>query len=62
MSVLSPEQIVELAEGLSILVGIAIIWAVYHGSENAELPGEATVPEPNEVDDATPDTTGRTLA
>ena len=62
MSALGPDQIVELTEALSILMGIAIIWAVYHGSDRAELPGEATVPEPGEVDDATPDTSGRTLA
>jgi hypothetical protein len=62
MSVLSPQQIVEMSELLSILLGIAIIWAVYQDSENAELPGEATVPPPNVVDDATPETTGRTLS
>ncbi len=61
MSVLGPDQIVELTEGLVVLMGIAIVWAVYHGSENAELPGDATVPEPGEVDDARPDTSGRTL-
>jgi len=62
MSQLSPNQIVELTEALSILMGVAIVWLVYHGSENAELPGEASVPEPGEADDATPDTSGRTLA
>ena len=62
MSVLSPEQIVELSEALSIILGVAIIWAVYAGSERAELPGEATVPDPHEVDDAAPETSGRTLA
>jgi len=61
MSTLSPNQVVELTEVLSILMGIAITWAVYHGSENAELPGDATVPEPGEVDDAVPETSGRTL-
>ncbi|HYA10172.1 MAG TPA: hypothetical protein VEH10_00645 [Thermoplasmata archaeon] len=62
MSVLSAGQIVDLAEVLSILLGIAITWAVYHGSEDAELPGEATIPPPGEVDDATPETSGRTLS
>lgn len=62
MSVLSPEQIVELSEVLSIVMSVAIIWAVYHDSDRAELPGGATVPEPGEVDDATPETSGRTLA
>jgi hypothetical protein len=62
MSALGPDQVVELTEALSVLMGVAIIWLVYHGSESAELPGEATVPEPGEADDATPDTSGRTLA
>jgi len=62
MSALSPGQIVEMTEVLVILLGIAIVWAVYYGSDRAELPGEATVPPPEIVDDATPDTTGRTLS
>ncbi|HYB63258.1 MAG TPA: hypothetical protein VEE86_02405 [Thermoplasmata archaeon] len=62
MSVLSPGQIVDLTEVLVMILGVVIIWAVYHGSESAELPGEATVPEPGEADDATPETSGRTLA
>ena len=62
VSVLSPDQIVELTEGLVILLGVAITWLVYHGSDRAELPGEATIPEPGEADDAAPDTTGRTLS
>jgi len=61
MTSLSPNQVVELTEGLVLLLGIVITWAVYHGSERAELPGEATVPPPGEPDDATPDTSGRTL-
>ncbi len=59
---LGPEQVVELTEALVIVLGIAITWAVYYGSERAELPGEATNPPPGEVDDATPETGGRTLA
>jgi hypothetical protein len=62
MSTLSPDQIVQLTEALSIVLGVAIVWAIYHGSETAELPGEAEVPDRAEADDATPDTTGRTLA
>lgn len=62
MSQLSPGQIVQLTELLVILMGIAIAWAVYHGSDRAELPGTAPVPAPGEVDDATPDTRGRTLS
>jgi hypothetical protein len=50
-----------MTEILVILMGIGITWAVYYGSENAELPGDATVPDPAEVDDAHPDTTGRSL-
>jgi hypothetical protein len=59
---LAPEQVVTLTEVLVILLGIGITWVVYHGSENAELPGEATNPPPGEVDDATPETGGRTLS
>ncbi len=62
MSTLSPEQIVTLTEIAVMVGGIAIIWAVYHDSEAAELPGEAAVPAPGEADDALPDTEGRTLA
>jgi hypothetical protein len=62
MSALSPEQVVELTEVMSMVLGVAIAWAVYHGADRAELPGEASVPEPGEVDDAIPDTSGRTLA
>jgi hypothetical protein len=58
---LAPDQIVTLTEILVTLMGIGVIWAVYHGSERAELPGEATIPDPHEVDDAKPDTRGRTL-
>jgi hypothetical protein len=61
MSGLNPTQIVEMTELLVILMGIGITWAVYHGSENAELPGEATVPDPHQDDDAHPDTRGRSL-
>ncbi len=61
MSALSPDQIVTLTQVLVVLLGIGIIWAVYHGSDRAELPGEAVEPDPTLVDDATPDTRGRTL-
>lgn len=61
MSSLTVDQIMTLTEVLSLLLGIGIIWAVYHGSADAELPGEATVPPPGEADDAVPDTRGRTL-
>jgi hypothetical protein len=61
MSALSAGQIVDLTEVLVILMGIGITWAVYHGSDRAELPGDATIPDPAEPDDAVPDTRGRTL-
>ncbi|HYA58600.1 MAG TPA: hypothetical protein VEH57_09125 [Thermoplasmata archaeon] len=61
MSVLSKDQIVTLTEILVVLMGIAIIWAVYHGSERAELPGDARIPGAGEPDDAVPDMRGRTL-
>ncbi len=61
MSGLTAQQIVDLTELLVVLMGIGITWAVYYGSERAELPGEATVPDPHEADDAHPDTRGRTL-
>ncbi len=61
MSGLSPDQIVTLTEILVVLMGIGITWAVYRGSENAELPGDAQVPSPEGVDDARPETSGRTL-
>jgi len=58
---LSANDVVTLTEILVTLMGIGVTWAVYHGSERAELPGDATVPDPHEVDDAKPDTRGRTL-
>jgi hypothetical protein len=61
MSALTPDQIVTMTEILVVLMGIGITWAVYRGSENAELPGEARIPDPNQSDDAVPDTRGRTL-
>ena len=61
MSALSPDQIVTMTEILVILMGVGITWAVYHGSERAELPGDATIPPPDEPDDAKPDTRGRSL-
>ena len=62
MSVLTPDQIVQLTEVLANVLGVAIIWAVYQGSEVAELPGDAPIPPPGEADDAAPETSGRTLA
>jgi hypothetical protein len=61
MSSLTPDQIVMMTEILVILAGIGITWAVYYGSDKAELPGDATVPDPHEADDTVPDTRGRSL-
>jgi hypothetical protein len=61
MSALSPDQIVTLTEILVVLMGIGITWVVYRGSEHAELPGDARIPDPNQADDTVPDTRGRTL-
>ena len=61
MSSLTPDQVVTMTEILVLLMGIGITWAVYRGSENAELPGTALVPVPGEADDARPDTRGRSL-
>ena len=62
MSALSPDQVVQLTEVGVVVIGVAIVWAVYHGSDRAELPGDASVPPPGEADDAGPDTSGRTLS
>ena len=61
MSALSIDQQITLVEILVILLGIGITWAVYYGSENAELPGDAKVPDPTVSDDLAPDIRGRTL-
>jgi hypothetical protein len=61
MSGLTPDQIVELTEVLVVLMGIGITWLVYHGSDKAELPGEALIPDPTQADDTLPDTSGRSL-
>jgi hypothetical protein len=61
VTTLSPDQVVDLTEILVVLMGIGITWAVYLGSDRAELPGEATIPSPGEADDTKPDPRGRTL-
>lgn len=58
---LNAAQSMDLVEALVILMGIGVFWAVYYGSDRAELPGQATVPDPGQVDDTLPDTRGRTL-
>ena len=61
MSGLSADQVVTLTQILVVLMGIGIIWAVYYGSKDAELPGDARIPDPGEPDDTIADTRGRTL-
>jgi hypothetical protein len=61
MSAFTTDQLVTMAELFSILIGIAITWAVFYDSENAELPGEAKIPDPSIPDDMISDTRGRTL-
>jgi hypothetical protein len=61
MSALSLDDQVSLLEFALILAGIGITWAVYYGSDRAELPGDADVPDPGEADDLEVDTRGRTL-
>ncbi|MCI4336151.1 MAG: hypothetical protein L3K17_03010 [Thermoplasmata archaeon] len=61
MSGLSIDDQVTLTEILAILIGIAITWAIYYGSDQAELPGEARIPDPSGSDDIVPDVRGRTL-
>jgi hypothetical protein len=61
VSALTIDQEVTLVEVLVILMGIGITWVIYHGSERAELPGEAQIPDPTQVDDTVPDMRGRTL-
>jgi len=61
MSSLTTDQTMTLVEFLMIVLGIAITWAVYYGSDKAELPGEATIPPRSTPDDMAIDTRGRTL-
>ena len=61
MSVLDTDQTMTLVEFLVIALGIAITWAVFYGSDEAELPGQARIPEGKVPDDMTIDTRGRSL-
>jgi hypothetical protein len=58
---LSIDDTVTVAEVLVLLLGIAITWAVYYGSDNAELPGDAQIPDPTIPDESGVDTRGRSL-
>jgi hypothetical protein len=57
---LSIDDEVTLVEILTILVGLVVTWAVYYNSDHAELPGEATEPDPS-VPGETETHPGRTL-
>jgi hypothetical protein len=61
MSALSIDDQITLVEVLLIFAGIGITWAAFYGSERAELPGEAAIPEAGAPDDMEIDTRGRTL-
>ena len=62
MSALSTDQVLTLTELLVILLGIALTWAVFYGSDRAELPGEAQIPDPAIPAESYVEDEGRTLA
>jgi len=55
MTEMTPDQIVALTEGLVIVLGIAITWAIYHGSGPARGPVGGTSPPPGPDPEATSD-------
>ena len=57
---LSIDDEITMVEILAVLVGIGITWAIYYGSDRAELPGEAAEPDPS-IPDEQFVTEGRTL-
>ena len=61
MSALSIDDQITLVEILLVVAGLGITWAAFYGSERAELPGEAVLPEAGSADDMEIDTRGRTL-
>ncbi len=58
---LSIDDQLTLVEILCLLLGIAITWAVFYGSERAELPGEAQNPDPLGAPEISRATEGRSL-
>jgi hypothetical protein len=58
---LSIDDEMTLLELLVTLLVIAITWAVFYGSDRAELPGEATVPDPREPEEISRLPEGRSL-
>jgi hypothetical protein len=61
VSALSIDDQVTLVEVFLVFVGLAVTWAVFYGSERAELPGEAAIPDPGLPDDMEIDTRGRSF-
>ncbi len=61
MSALTTDQLITITEVLCIALGLVAAWAVYYGSDAAELPGEAKVPAPGVAEDMELDVRGRTL-
>ncbi|MHB8352320.1 MAG: hypothetical protein ACYDFT_06525 [Thermoplasmata archaeon] len=58
---LSIDDQLTLVEVLCLFLGIGITWAVYYGSENAELPGEAQNPDPRGEPEISRFSEGRSL-
>jgi hypothetical protein len=58
---LSIDDTITVVEVGVTLLGIAITWVVYYGSERAELPGEAQIPNPEIPADLHDMSEGRTL-
>ena len=58
---LSTDDVMNLVEVLVLALGLVITWAVFYGSERAELPGEATIPDPVAEEEIGNSTEGRTL-
>jgi hypothetical protein len=58
---LSIDDEMTLVEVLVILLGIAITWIVFYGSDRAELPGDSRIPDPKVAEEMTDANEGRTL-
>ncbi|HEV2317152.1 MAG TPA: hypothetical protein VGV89_06215 [Thermoplasmata archaeon] len=58
---LSIDDELTLVEVLVILLGIAITWVVFYHSDEAELPGDAKIPDPAQPEDPNRFPEGRTL-
>lgn len=58
---LSIDDTITVVEIGVTLLGIAITWAVFYGSDRAELPGEAKIPNPAVPAEVHDMSEGRTL-